>query len=772
MAALRSPLAPSPTPSSKVVQATPSPTSPALQMEALSPRSAHSLAPPSPYPQHVDPSPTESNGTDTTEIEEDAQEEISEKEVIGSLAGMDARGVLPGGSAITSPISPNDLAKLDTTVKRTPEPHSDDAPTSVIHVSQGFKHFASERQSPSSSHSRDMAKVETWIASPSTPDAAKGPDDKRLSGQSPGPSNGSTETISSEAPKPIRQDSVTDRSSTSSRSRSALSAQSVLTAPRASGSIDLHIINVDGDLACSESVRSSSDVSEEVKGLRRALANCWSLCNTLADMSNSYRHRVFFNSPKSTIQDTAWNSCWRLCQELYNYRNQPFANIDKSIELCRDFTNAWFEARSKGDSTSDSILRVSFEMSTHLYNIRDRTLPAPFVKRSMDFYVAFCHRMMKQRSSLPRETDALLHACWTLAESLYNLQHHRDDNEEDITEEEVLTSALHAAFGLSDLLKESWSHGRSNDRGTPRPVQHSFPPRNTRALPSEGRTSSMSNRTYHDATSSFQNGFAPPHGHAPPLPPETPVTIFDDVTDSSSPESATAPKILVLGPADSGAGRARLTQQSQYAGSGAQQHQARQGSARQQQRGDSHLARWSSNASSLSDFSESNGQSEAEEGEWADRQERHVEVLKGLLVQAGEKVGFGSVMSGRKAGTTADTQAAAASEGAAEEEEEEEEGEQEQTLQSFVAGLGADAFGADEQRKSLLVRYKGLVTTDPTLRGVRAAVRETFTVEDMAEAVNWLVGGDERRWSWMGSLFRFVTGMEEVGEGGQVRMAQ
>jgi hypothetical protein len=37
-----------------------------------------SLAPPpSPYPQHVDPSPTDSNGTENTEIEEDAQEEVT-----------------------------------------------------------------------------------------------------------------------------------------------------------------------------------------------------------------------------------------------------------------------------------------------------------------------------------------------------------------------------------------------------------------------------------------------------------------------------------------------------------------------------------------------------------------------------------------------------------------------------------------------------------------------------------------------------------------------
>lgn len=34
--------------------------------------------PPSPYPQQVDPSPTDSSGTESTDIEEGVQEEISD----------------------------------------------------------------------------------------------------------------------------------------------------------------------------------------------------------------------------------------------------------------------------------------------------------------------------------------------------------------------------------------------------------------------------------------------------------------------------------------------------------------------------------------------------------------------------------------------------------------------------------------------------------------------------------------------------------------------
>jgi hypothetical protein len=34
------------------------------------------VPPPSPYPQQVDPSPTDSSGTENTDIEEDVQEEV------------------------------------------------------------------------------------------------------------------------------------------------------------------------------------------------------------------------------------------------------------------------------------------------------------------------------------------------------------------------------------------------------------------------------------------------------------------------------------------------------------------------------------------------------------------------------------------------------------------------------------------------------------------------------------------------------------------------
>ncbi|KAJ9629529.1 hypothetical protein H2203_001903 [Taxawa tesnikishii (nom. ined.)] len=81
--ALKSPLMPSPT-GGLVSAFSPysnSPSSPApfrsnFPASNRSSGPSDSLAPPpSPYPQYIDPSPTDSNGTESTEIEEDAQED-------------------------------------------------------------------------------------------------------------------------------------------------------------------------------------------------------------------------------------------------------------------------------------------------------------------------------------------------------------------------------------------------------------------------------------------------------------------------------------------------------------------------------------------------------------------------------------------------------------------------------------------------------------------------------------------------------------------------
>lgn len=120
-------------------------------------RSSGLAPPPSPYPQHVDPSPTDSNGTESTDIDEDSQEANS-----GDATGS------PLTSGLTSPItSPNGqdtvcwyllgasmwLIRRQLTMVTTGLPvrsrsNSDDAPQSVIHAPPGFLDYVSSSYAP------------------------------------------------------------------------------------------------------------------------------------------------------------------------------------------------------------------------------------------------------------------------------------------------------------------------------------------------------------------------------------------------------------------------------------------------------------------------------------------------------------------------------------------------------------------------------------------------------------------------------------------------
>ena len=217
-----------------------------------------------------------------------------------------------------------------------------------------------------------------------------------------------------------------------------------------------------------------------------------------------------------------------------------------------------------------------------------------------------CHRLMKQRTSLPQETDALLRACWSLAEMLFNLR--QSTKEGKSPDEELLGSAVQACWELCDLFREGWTQIRP-ERGTPRPSQTTF--HSTFPSPDLGRTSrgsearsssSMSNRPYHDAPSGL------------PAVPETPTTIFDDTTSSaSSPDSVSIPNILVLGPASNGGGSMR---------------------------GAPHHERWSSNASVLSGYSESASSQRTSSTATASSEEAHLARLRYLLLKAGMHTGY------------------------------------------------------------------------------------------------------------------------------------
>lgn len=105
--------------------------------------------------------------------------------------------------------------------------------------------------------------------------------------------------------------------------------------------------------------------NQEIAALRTALHECWTLCNTLANLSYIHRRRVFRSSNTPDAQERAWKTCWRLCQELYENREEDdeTLHVRISLDLCRDFCQALFDIRQRMDEASDSILRVSFELN-------------------------------------------------------------------------------------------------------------------------------------------------------------------------------------------------------------------------------------------------------------------------------------------------------------------------------------------------------------------------------------------------------------------------
>ena len=425
-----------------------------------------------------------------------------------------------------------------------------------------------------------------------------------------------------------------------------------------------------------------SQAEQEIASLRTALSECWTLCNTLANLSSSHRQRTFKFAGKQEVQEHAWRSCWRLCQQLYDSRDEDHASqVMRTLELCRDFCQALFEARQKSGEASDSVLRVSFELNNHLYNTHDRTLPEQFSERTLDFYITLCHRLMKQRTSLPQETDALLRACWSLAEMLFNLR--QSTREGKKADEELLGSAVQACWELCDLFREGWTQIRP-DRGTPRPSQTTFPSSHASASYKSSSTrstdarsnSSMSNRQYHDAVAVRS------------LPPETPTTIFDDATTAtSSPDSGTVPNILVLGPASTGTISIRAG---------------------------THHDRWSSNASVLSGYSESASSQRSSSTATAGTEEAHLTRLRCLLLKAGMNAGFS-----RLAG---------------------------QQFPAYVLTLPKTAFGTLPWQTKVFELYSKLVQGDKSMQTVSSMPSRRLGAYEVAKSVKWLGDSGQWAW--------------------------
>ena len=467
-----------------------------------------------------------------------------------------------------------------------------------------------------------------------------------------------------------------------------------------------------------DTVERLKEEDGEVAALNVALSECWTLCNTLAGLSYVHRERIFSFSGKGDRQEQAWKSCWKLCQKLYETRDEEVATqVRPTLDLCRDFCQCLFEVRQRENDKSDSVLRVSFELNNHLYNTHDRTLPEAFRERTLDFYITLCHRLMKQRSELARETDSLLGACWSLAEMLFSLRQNKREGKP--ADEELLGSAVQACWELCDLFREGWTQIRP-DRGTPRPSQTTFAQAFHQAKQSQssGSTFALLPETDESEDEDFgrQN-------------PETPTTVFED-TQQMSPDEGPLPNILVLGPAD------QITRDQQ----------ARQRHHQQPQ--------WSSSSSTLSGYSQSSGTSasststiispaNANTTHPGQQEDPHLTCLKLLLLKAAANLGYSRSSP--------------------------------VPFPSFIKTLPSNSFGPQQWHLALLDAYKKLVAADPGFiigpgpgpgggGGGGNPVRRA-RASDVARSVRWMVGS-HGQYAWLRDLFRWVFGFRiEEGEG-------
>ncbi|KAL8839213.1 MAG: hypothetical protein Q9170_001819 [Blastenia crenularia] len=557
----------------------------------------------------ADPSPIapSSNGTDfdDTGLESEDVEPGSERQY-GSYRDQ-------GDSESTPSLRQGESTELKLDTKTAvdnnlrPRSDEDEQPTSVIHAPQGFEGFHTRRSPPSIRRSTPTPSQRSDVTAIGPPVTEENGAKRTRSPASPPP-------ITTSVP-PARDWSSTPRA----EKRPETEPDALEEKPKIQRSVSLEDIPEaqDGEQAddqtpgqsgnenlFDEAIGQFQNTTNEVAALKLALSECWTLCNTLASLSHIHRERSFSHTRKGDVQSQAWKSCWELCQNLYDTRDEDESSqIRPTLDLCRDFCQCLFEVRQRENEVADSVLRVSFELNNHLYNTHDRTLPEAFRERTLDFYITLCHRLMKQRSKLKGDTDSLLRACWSLAEMLFSLRQNRREGKP--ADEELLGSAVQACWELCDLFREGWTQVRP-DRGTPRPSQTTF----TQAF-QQAKQTSINKRTTMDPPYAYadleESGDESEFGRANP---ETPTTIFED-TQQMSPDEAPIPNILVLGP-DSRSQNGR----SQHNRRGVQN-------------------KWSSTSSTLSGYSGSSTSTIINPAE-----DPHLLCLKLLVVKAALNAGF------------------------------------------------------------------------------------------------------------------------------------
>ena len=489
-----------------------------------------------------------------------------------------------------------------------------------------------------------------------------------------------------------------------------------------------------------QTVERLKEQDDEVAALNVALSECWTLCNTLAGLSYVHRERIFKFSGQRDQQEQAWKSCWKLCQKLYETRDEEIATqVRPTLDLCRDFCQCLFEVRRNQNEDTDSVLRVSFELNNHLYNTHDRSLPEAFRERTLDFYITLCHRLMKQRSELARETDSLLGACWSLAEMLFSLRQNKREGKP--ADEELLGSAVQACWELCDLFREGWTQIRP-DRGTPRPSQTTFTQAFHQAKQSHTQSSRSPPISSHffaevpEMDESEDEDFGRQN-------PETPTTVFED-TQQISPDEGPVPNILVLGPSD-------------------QASRASQRSKMQQARSQ---PKWSSSSSTLSGYSQGSktsasststinpnnnsprNHSTSTQHQDQQQEDPHLTCLKLLLVKAATNVGFQRSSSSSSSSSSPSS-----------------------SLAHFIKSVPSNSFGTKSWQLQLLDSYKKLVASEPGFFGGPGFGFESgqparrARAVDVARSVRWMVGS-HGQYAWLRDLYRWVFGFHvEEGEG-------
>ncbi|KAM0516314.1 hypothetical protein ACHAPE_005461 [Trichoderma viride] len=469
----------------------------------------------------VGPSPVTSNGTETTEIEDDVADDVELDHV--------AKG------DYYRPHS--DVFMLTTNLPDIVRQGNPEEAVSVIHAPESFASWASSEPSAKSITSTERS-------------SPKGDGASQPSSTFNSPPNHPTRPPISTDVKPVRYslDSATPR---------AQDLQDMLvdgSRLRSSSTSSLEKIDeqteAEGDDDDEEPFPHVPQVADEIGDLRTLLHESWTLCNTLANLSSMHRPRAFRDSGTPDAVERAWRACWKLCHKLYDNQDEDpaYLSVKFNLDLCRDFCQALFDVREKKDELADSVLRVSFELNNHAQD--NRTLPEEFRERTLDFYITLCHRLMKQRVDLVGKTDQLLGACWTLAEMLFSLRQNRLEGRPP--DSELLLSTVQACWGLGDLFKDSWTKV-TTDRNTPRPSHASF-----FSQPSDqtGRESRQSNRSSrHSKQVSIKSVHQEERPRKPPPVPETPVTEFEDTPISPESRSPQMPNLLVLGPSsDNGRG--------------------------------------------------------------------------------------------------------------------------------------------------------------------------------------------------------------------------